>query len=100
MDQDLPLKVSHDVSQSLQRKLEGIYNRNLTSTARFADYLLGLGDVERAFVHVDYNDDHDINQEHKPLYEDKKPTRRTLKDILLFRKKEGEDIIREEDRSR
>ncbi|KAI4862642.1 hypothetical protein F4820DRAFT_463511 [Hypoxylon rubiginosum] len=82
MDQDLPLKVSHDVSQSLQRKLEG------------------LGDVERAFVHVDYNDDHDINQEHKPLYEDKKPTRRTLKDILLFRKKEGEDIIREEDRSR
>ncbi|KAI1772305.1 hypothetical protein F4818DRAFT_182044 [Hypoxylon cercidicola] len=80
MHQDIPLKVSHDVSQSLQRKLEG------------------LGDVERAFVHVDYNDDHDIHQEHKPLYE-KKPAGRTLKDILLFRKKEGEDIIRE-DRSR
>ncbi|KAI2608005.1 hypothetical protein GGR54DRAFT_643769 [Hypoxylon sp. NC1633] len=77
MDQDLPLKVSHDVSQSLQRKLEG------------------LGDVERAFVHVDYDDDHDIHQEHKPLYEDKKPGR-TLKDILLFRKKEGEEILETE----
>ncbi|KAI1380178.1 hypothetical protein F4677DRAFT_252903 [Hypoxylon crocopeplum] len=75
MDQDIPLKVSHDVSQSLQRKLEG------------------LGDVERAFVHVDYDDDHDIHQEHKPLYEEKK-SGRTLKDILLFRKKEGEDILR------
>ncbi|KAI2472920.1 hypothetical protein F4781DRAFT_293753 [Annulohypoxylon bovei var. microspora] len=81
MDQDIPLKISHDVSQSLQRKLEG------------------LGDVERAFVHVDYDDDHDINQEHKPLYEEKKQGR-TLKDILLFRKKEGEDLIRAEDRSR
>ncbi|KAI0887820.1 cation efflux family-domain-containing protein [Annulohypoxylon maeteangense] len=81
MDQDIPLKISHDVSQSLQRKLEG------------------LGDVERAFVHVDYDDDHDIHQEHKPLYEEKKQGR-TLKDILLFRKKQGEDILREEDRSR
>ncbi|KAI1443795.1 cation efflux protein, partial [Annulohypoxylon stygium] len=80
MDQDVPLKISHDVSQSLQRKLEG------------------LSDVERAFVHVDYDDDHDIHQEHKPLYEEKKPGR-TLKDILLFRKKQGEDILRNEDRS-
>ncbi|KAI1204982.1 uncharacterized protein F4807DRAFT_444607 [Annulohypoxylon truncatum] len=81
MDQDVPLKISHDVSQSLQRKLEG------------------LSDVERAFVHVDYDDDHDIHQEHKPLYEEKKQGR-TLKDILLFRKKQGEDILRNEDRSR
>ncbi|KAI1141288.1 cation efflux family-domain-containing protein [Hypoxylon sp. FL0543] len=81
MDPDIPLRISHDVSQSLQRKLEG------------------LGDVERAFVHVDYNDDHDIHEEHKPLYEEKKPGR-TLKDILLFRKKEGEDIIRSEETSR
>ncbi|KAI1090443.1 hypothetical protein F5B19DRAFT_322632 [Rostrohypoxylon terebratum] len=81
MDQDVPLKISHDVSQSLQRKLEG------------------LSDVERAFVHVDYDDDHDIHQEHKPLYEEKKPGR-SLKDILLFRKKQGEDILRNEDRSR
>ncbi|KAI5919665.1 cation efflux family-domain-containing protein [Camillea tinctor] len=74
MDQNVPLKVSHDVSQSLQRKLEG------------------LGDVERAFVHVDYNDDHDPHEEHKPLYE-KKAKRRSLKDILLFRKREGEAAI-------
>ncbi|KAI1631434.1 cation efflux family-domain-containing protein [Biscogniauxia mediterranea] len=74
MDQNVPLKVSHDVSQSLQRKLEG------------------LGDVERAFVHVDYSDDHDPHEEHKPLYE-KNAKRRSLKDILLFRKKEGEAVL-------
>ncbi|KAL7622373.1 hypothetical protein AAE478_007877 [Parahypoxylon ruwenzoriense] len=78
MDQSVPLKISHDVSQSLQRKLEG------------------LSDVERAFVHVDYDDDHNIHQEHKPLYEAKK-TGRSLKDILLFRKKEGEEVLRQED---
>ncbi|KID67343.1 cation diffusion facilitator 1, partial [Metarhizium hybridum] len=52
MSQDMPLKISHDVSQSLQRKLEG------------------LADVERAFVHVDYEHDHSVHEEHKPLYED------------------------------
>lgn len=68
MDEKTPLKVSHDVNQELQRKLEG------------------LQDVERAFVHVDYEHEHDIEQEHKPLYEPKKP-RRTLKEVLLsFRK--------------
>lgn len=51
MDADTPLRTSHDVSQSLQRKLEG------------------LGDVERAFVHVDYEHDHNVHEEHKPLYE-------------------------------
>ncbi|EFY90586.1 cation diffusion facilitator 1 [Metarhizium acridum CQMa 102] len=51
MSQDMPLKISHDVSQSLQRKLEG------------------LADVERAFVHVDYEHDHSVHEEHKPLYE-------------------------------
>ncbi|KAH7411664.1 cation efflux family-domain-containing protein [Phaeosphaeria sp. MPI-PUGE-AT-0046c] len=51
MDEDLPLKVTHDVSQALQRKLEG------------------LADVERAYVHVDYENEHDIKEEHKPLYE-------------------------------
>lgn len=50
---------------------------------------LGLGDVERAFVHVDYEDDHDINEEHKPLFEKKaKTSKRTLKEILLRTKKE------------
>ncbi|KAI1866897.1 uncharacterized protein JN550_007444 [Neoarthrinium moseri] len=71
MDENLPLKISHDVSQALQRKLEG------------------LADVERAFVHVDYEHEHDIYEEHKPLYEKQKP-RRTLKEILLGAKKKGE----------
>lgn len=51
MDESLPLKITHDVSQTLQRKLEG------------------LADVERAYVHVDYENDHDVKEEHKPLYE-------------------------------
>ncbi|RMZ67242.1 cation efflux family [Pyrenophora seminiperda CCB06] len=51
MDEGQPLKVTHDVAQTLQRKLEG------------------LADVERAYVHVDYEDVHDIYEEHKPLYE-------------------------------
>jgi hypothetical protein len=53
MSQAETLKVTHDVSQTLQRKLEG------------------LSDVERAFVHVDYEDAHDIATEHKALYEAK-----------------------------
>lgn len=73
MNEETPLKISHDVSQALQRKVEG------------------LGDVERAFVHVDYEDAHDINEEHKPLFEKKekkeKKGRRTLKEILLRTKK-------------
>ncbi|KAB5543031.1 cation efflux family-domain-containing protein [Coniochaeta sp. 2T2.1] len=67
MDEELPLKVTHDVGQTLQRKLEG------------------LGDVERAFVHIDYEHEHDIYEEHKPLYEKGRKSR-TIKDILLFRK--------------
>jgi hypothetical protein len=55
MDPDTPLRASHDVSQSLQRKLEG------------------LADVERAFVHVDYEFEHDIHEEHKPLFDRTKP---------------------------
>ncbi|KAK7963371.1 hypothetical protein PG996_008938 [Apiospora saccharicola] len=62
MDRYTPLEISHDVSQALQRKLEG------------------LSDVERAFVHVDYEDDHDINEEHKPLYEKRVP-RRTVRKL-------------------
>lgn len=75
MDESTPLKISHDVNQELQRKLEG------------------LQDVERAFVHVDYEHEHAIDQEHKPLYEARKP-RRTLKEVLLsFRSqtKKGDD---------
>jgi len=71
MEEELPLRVTHDVAQELQRKLEG------------------LSTVERAFVHVDYEHDHDPHEEHKPLYEkhsQRQAKKRTLKEILLFRK--------------
>ena len=55
MDESLPLKISHDVSQALQRKLEG------------------LEDVERAFVHVDYEAEHDVAEEHKPPHTKEEP---------------------------
>ncbi|KAH8784831.1 cation efflux family-domain-containing protein [Hyaloscypha sp. PMI_1271] len=55
MGQEERLKVTHDVAERLQRKLEG------------------LADVERAFVHVDYDGIHDISEEHKPLYEPEEP---------------------------
>lgn len=64
MDDNTPLRISHDVSQSLQRKMEG------------------LADVERAFVHVDYEHDHDIHEEHKPLYVREPKTKRTWKEIF------------------
>lgn len=43
----------------------------------------GLADVERAFVHVDYEGDHSVFDEHKPLYEHQKK-----KAPLLVRVKE------------
>ncbi|KAI8945881.1 cation efflux family-domain-containing protein [Xylaria longipes] len=73
MDTDTPLKISHDVSQSLQGKFEG------------------LSDVERAFVHVDYDDDHDIYEEHKKLYKVESGGSRTLKDMVMsFRRPQGQ----------
>lgn len=74
MDEDLPLKITHDVSQTLQRKLEG------------------LADVERAYVHVDYEDEHDIKEEHKPLYEvtqSRTIAQRAKSLMYLFSKKEA-----------
>ncbi|GME49257.1 Cation efflux protein [Neofusicoccum parvum] len=62
MDPEIQLRDSHDVGQTLQRKLEG------------------LADVERAFVHVDYEHEHSIHEEHKPLYERREP--RTFKQML------------------
>ncbi|CAG5152535.1 uncharacterized protein ALTATR162_LOCUS2809 [Alternaria atra] len=73
MDEGLPLKVTHDVSQTLQRKLEG------------------LADVERAYVHVDYESEHDIFEEHKPLYEvtQSKTIKERIKAMrFLFKKQE------------
>ncbi|KAI8241052.1 hypothetical protein K4K55_012951 [Colletotrichum sp. SAR 10_96] len=79
MDEATPLKISHDVAQELQRKVEG------------------LGDVERAFVHVDYEDQHNIQTEHKALYEKvKKKPKRTLKEILLRTKKDTSKVVETE----
>ena len=75
MNEDTPLRISHDVGQSLQRKLEG------------------LADVERAFVHIDYEHEHDINEEHKPLYEAKQKNRKSLRDMLMASKKRIEEIL-------
>jgi len=74
MDENTPLKISHDVSQTLQRKLEG------------------LVDVERAFVHVDYENEHDVHLEHKPLYEKKAP-KKTLREKLLAGRKRIGDLF-------
>ncbi|KAF8466936.1 cation efflux family-domain-containing protein [Kalaharituber pfeilii] len=68
MDEETPLRVSHDVSEALQRKLEG------------------LADVERGFVHVDYEDTHYPHKEHKPVYEGREGGR-TIKEMIFGRKK-------------
>jgi len=80
MDPDLPLRVSHDVGQTLQRKLEG------------------LADVERAFVHVDYEAEHDPHEEHKPLYDKKRKKRQSLQDVLKAGRKKFANMVRSTDR--
>lgn len=45
----MPLKEAHNIGESLQRKLEA------------------LREVERAFVHLDYNADHHPTLEHKQM---------------------------------
>ncbi|KAK6047500.1 hypothetical protein COOONC_14994, partial [Cooperia oncophora] len=47
LDEDMPLKVAHDISESLQINIES------------------LPEVERAFVHTDYEYDHQPQDEHK-----------------------------------
>ncbi|TVY73370.1 Metal tolerance protein [Lachnellula suecica] len=72
MGREEKLQITHDVAQSLQRKLEG------------------LADVERAFVHVDYDGTHDVSEEHKPLYkaeEAKEPLIHRVKEKLGFKTK-------------
>ncbi|RPB24160.1 hypothetical protein L211DRAFT_838068 [Terfezia boudieri ATCC MYA-4762] len=73
LDEETPLKVSHDVAESLQRKFEG------------------LADVERSFVHVDYEDTHLPHKEHKPVC-DGKSKGRSVKQLMgdLFGRKSGE----------
>lgn len=79
MDEETPLRVSHDVAESLQRKFEG------------------LAHVERGFVHVDYEDTHLPHKEHKPVCEGRskgRPVRELLGDLLgdLFGRKREEPV--------
>ena len=52
----------------------------------------GLGDVERAFVHVDYEDDHDVHEEHKPLYERGGGKNGGWREMIFGPKKGGEVV--------
>ncbi|KAK2630524.1 hypothetical protein QTJ16_001344 [Diplocarpon rosae] len=76
MDENELLKITHDVSQTLQRKLEG------------------LADVERAFVHVDYEGDHSVFDEHKPLYEHEEKKAPLLVRVkeMVFKTRSHEDV--------
>ena len=48
--------------------------------------------MERAYVHVDYEDEHDIHEEHKPLYEvtNRQSIRKRVKQFLSFSSKDVE----------
>lgn len=90
MDEDAPLKITHDVSQTLQRKLEGKHTPSVTLTALdLSLHSVGLADVERAYVHVDYENEHDIHEEHKPMYDvtERKSIKQRVKQLLSLRKK-------------
>jgi hypothetical protein len=52
--------------------------------------VLGLADVERAYVHVDYEDEHDIKEEHKPLYEvtQSRTIKERVKALMFLSKKD------------
>lgn len=52
----------------------------------------GLADVERAFVHVDYEDDHDVHEEHKPLYERSGGKKGGWREMIFGPKKGGEVV--------
>lgn len=47
MDEDMHLKEAHDIAETLQNNIES------------------LPDVERAFVHADYDFEHKASDEHK-----------------------------------
>jgi hypothetical protein len=50
-----------------------------------------LSDVERAFVHVDYDGLHDVSEEHKPLYEAREPKEPFVKRIREKFRSKGND---------
>jgi hypothetical protein len=54
--------------------------------------LLGLEDVERAFVHIDYDHEHDPHEEHKPVHEKRKP-KRQLKEVMQSARKSISAIL-------
>jgi len=66
MDEETALRVSHDVAESLQRKFEG------------------LADVERSFVHVDYEYTHLPHKEHKEACEGR-DGRKRIRDLIFGR---------------
>jgi hypothetical protein len=51
----------------------------------------GLADVERAYVHVDYEDEHCIHEEHKPMYDvrERRSIKQRVKELLSRSKKES-----------
>lgn len=51
----------------------------------------GLADVERAYVHVDYEDEHCIHEEHKPMYHvrESRSIKQRVKELLSRSKKEN-----------
>lgn len=86
MGQDEKLRTTHDVAERLQRKLEGAMDMHKGADECWL--VTGLADVERAFVHVDYDGVHDIGEEHKPLYspqEAKAPLLERMKEKLPFK---------------
>ena len=62
----------------------------------FSNISIGLADVERAFVHVDYEDSHNISTEHKALYEvegPKIPLLQRIKQKMGTKKKDEEVAV-------
>ena len=91
MSAEEKLKTTHDVAEGLQRKLEGMMT-SISNLQPYENIMLtvgsGLADVERAFVHVDYDGIHDIGEEHKPLYdmkEAKEPLLQRVKSKMRFK---------------
>jgi hypothetical protein len=55
-----------------------------------------LSDVERAFVHVDYDGLHDVSEEHKPLYkaqEPKEPFVKMIREKFKSKGNAGETVV-------
>jgi hypothetical protein len=82
--------------------LARLYNESLKVSSQIYDLCgspdpdlprIGLADVERAYVHVDYENEHDIKEEHKPLYEitERRSIKQRVKSLLGMSKKQNEE---------